>query len=40
MGSDFDFLCHDWRVHHRKLATRLAGALSEQTFGEPMNDGA
>jgi hypothetical protein len=28
MGSstDFDFLCHDWRVHHRKLATRLAGA--------------
>jgi hypothetical protein len=27
MGSstDFDFLCRDRRVHHRKLATRLAG---------------
>jgi hypothetical protein len=24
--TDFEFLCHDWRVHHRKLATRLAGA--------------
>ncbi len=24
--GDFDFLYHDWRVHHRKLATRLAGA--------------
>ena len=28
MGSstDFDFLSRNWRVHHRKLATRLAGA--------------
>lgn len=24
--GDFDFLFHDWTVHHRKLATRLAGA--------------
>jgi hypothetical protein len=24
--GDFDFLYHDWTVHHRKLATRLAGA--------------
>lgn len=24
--SDFDFLHRDWKVHHRKLTTRLAGA--------------
>lgn len=25
-STDFDFLYHDWHVHHRKLKTRLAGA--------------
>ena len=25
-AADFDFLCHDWKVHHRKLQTRLNNA--------------
>lgn len=29
---DFDFLFGDWNVHHRKLATRLAGADDWQEF--------
>jgi hypothetical protein len=32
-GSEFDFLIGDWIVHHRRLATRLAGASDWQEFG-------
>ncbi len=31
-ATDFDFLCHDWMVHHRKLTTRLAGAADWVEF--------
>jgi len=31
-SSDFDFLLGRWRVHHRRLQTRLAGADDWQEF--------